>query len=437
MLLRAEAADAFVSILLFRTLEREGLTPADRGLATALVLGVLRHRERLDYALAPLLRRPLQRLPAAIRTILRMGAYQLLDLDRIPKAAAVSESVTLARRHGHAGTARLTNAVLRRLAAEGAPVPPDAAADPPGHLAVVRSQPRWLAARWIARWGVEEATALAAAQLRTAPSAIRANALRTTAAALLATLRDRGIDAAPGLVPDAIRVGGPVSERLPLIDLGLAVIQDEGAMLVSLAAAPLPGQTVIDACAAPGGKTTHLAALMADRGRILACDVHPRKLQALAARCALLGVNCVEAHDRDARAIGQLWPGLADIVLVDAPCSGLGTARRRPEIKWRVREDDLPRHAALQGALLDGASGAVRPGGRLVYSVCSLEAEEGADVVRAFLARRADFTLTAFPATFPRTIGGQPIDGCESGEVMLWPHRHDTDGFYIAVLRRR
>jgi 16S rRNA (cytosine967-C5)-methyltransferase len=175
---------------------------------------------------------------------------------------------------------------------------------------------------------------------------------------------------------------------------------------------------------------------MANDGRILACDVHPRKLQALAARCALLGATCVEAYDLDAREIGHRWPQAADAVLVDAPCSGLGTIRRRPEIKWRAAEADLARHAALQGALLDGACEAVKPGGVLVYSVCSLEREEGPEVVRAFLARHRGFALTAFPATFPRAIGGRPVDGVERGEVVLWPHRYDTDGFYIAVIGR-
>lgn len=434
---RAEAADAFVSILLFRALERQQLSPADRSLATALVLGVLRHRGRIDYALSSLLRRPLETLPASIRTVLRMGAYQLLDLDRIPKPVAVSETVTLAARHGHAGTAGLVNAVLRRLAADGPPALPDAAADPAGHLAVRYSHPRWLIERWIARWGGGEAAALAAAQTQPAPSAIRVNTLRTTPDALRAILNERGIAATPGLVPDSFRVEGAVGDRLPLVEAGLAVIQDEGAMLAALAVGAAPGQTIIDACAAPGGKTTHLAALMANDGRILACDVQPKKLQALAARCALLGAGCVEAYDLDARAIGRRWPEAADAVLVDAPCSGLGTIRRRPEIKWRAAEADLPRHALVQGALLDGACGAVRPGGLLVYSVCSLEPEEGSDVVRAFLGRHPDFTLTPFPAAFPRTVGGRSVDGVERGEVVLWPHRYDTDGFYVAVARRR
>ncbi len=434
---RAEAADAFVSILLFRTLEQTRLSAADRGLATALVLGVLRHRERLDHALAPLLSRPLQSLPSAIRTILRMGAYQVLDFNRIPKPVAVSEAVTLARRHGHVGTARLVNAVLRRLAADGAPPLPDAATDPAGHLAVAYSHPRWLVARWIARWGFDETAAMAAANSRPAPAAIRVNTLRTTPAALLEAFRERGIQTSPGLVPDSIRVGGSLTDRLPFVDQGLGIIQDEGAMLVSLAAGVGPGQIVIDACAAPGGKTTHLAALMANQGRIIACDVHPGKLQALAARCALVGAGIVEAYHLDATEIGDRWPGLADAVLVDAPCSGLGTIRRRPEIRWRALEADPSSHAERQRAILDGSCGAVKPGGVLVYSVCSLEVEEGPGAVRAFLARHPDFAPVPFPKAFPRAVGGQSVDGVEAGETLLLSHRHDTDGFYIARLRRR
>jgi 16S rRNA (cytosine967-C5)-methyltransferase len=436
VLLRAEAADAFVSVLLYRTLERAALSPVDRALATAISLGVLRHRARLDHALAPVLRRPLESLPPAIRTVLRMGAFQLLELDRIPDAAAVSESVTLAARHGHRGTARLVNAVLRRLAAAGAPPPPDPRADPAGHLVVTCSHPRWLVERWVACWGLEEATALAAANLRPAPSVLRANRLRTTPEALLDALHRRGVQAGPGLVPDAIRVRGTLTERLPLFEEGLFAVQDEGSMLVTLAVAPEARMTVIDACAGAGGKTTHLAALMGNTGRVLACDVHPRKLQALARRCAAMGATQVEAYHQDGRDLGRRFPGLAHAVLVDAPCTGLGTIRRRPEIKWRVDAEALARCATLQTALLAGAAGAVRPGGALVYSVCSLEPEEGPQVVRAFLASHPAFALVPMPPGFPREIGGQPIAGTETGEIWLWPHRHDVDGFYMARLRR-
>lgn len=426
-----------MSILLYRTLERSSLSTADRALATALTLGVLRHRERLDYALAPLLRQPLPDFPPAIRTILRMGAFQILDMDRIPAAAATSESVTLARRHGHVGTARLVNAVLRRLVAEGPPPPPDAATDPVGHVAVVYSHPHWLVARWAAHWGFDEARALAAANTRPAPSVLRVNTLRATRDEVLANLRGRGVSAEPGLVPEAVRVHGSLVQRLPVIDEGLCAVQDEGAMLAALAVAPAPGSVVIDACAAPAGKTTHLAALMQNEGRVLACDIHPRKLQGVAHRAAAMGATCVEAYHLDAREIGRRWAGEADSILVDAPCSGLGTIRRRPDIKWRAVEADLARHAATQRVILDGVAGAVQSGGVLVYSVCSLEPEEGPEVVQAFLAGHPSFGRAPLPDGFPRIVGGSPVEGTMSGEIRLLPHRHDTDGFYVARLRRR
>lgn len=434
---RAEAADAFVSTLLFRTLERSALSGADRALATAITLGVLRHRGRVDYALRHILERPLEDLPAAIRTILRMGAYQILDLDRVPAPAAVSESVALARRHGHVGTARLVNAVLRRLADEGPPALPDPEADPVEAIAIAHSHPRWLVARWVAAWGMEEAAGLAAANTRPAPSVLRVNTLRSTRGDLLASLHRHRIVAEPGLIEDAVRVHGSLTERLPFVAQGLCAVQDEGSMLVAHAVGPAPGMTVLDACAGSGGKATHLAALMRNEGRVLACDLHPGKLRALAKRSAALGATCVEAHHVDARELGRLMPVRADAVLVDAPCSNLGTVRRRPEIKWRASPDDLPRHAEAQRAILDGAAGAARSGAILVYSVCSLEPEEGSLVIEAFLARQPAFERDPLPEGFPRILNGRPVDGPEPGEARLFPHRHDTDGFYVARLRRQ
>ncbi len=439
MLYRAEAADAFASTLLFQTLARSSLSDADRALATTVALGVLRHRARLDHALECLLTRPLEGLPAAIRTVLRMGAFEVLDLDRVPAPAAVNEAVALARRHGHAGTAGLVNAVLRRLVAQGPAPLPEAGSDPIGHLSVVHSHPRWLVTRWVARWGMEEARALMAANVRPAPATLRVNTLRTTQAELIDLLRARGLIADPGIVPEAVRVQGSLTGRLPLYDQGLCGPQDEGAMLVvhALADAALPGSTVVDACAAPGGKTLHLAALMLNRGRVLAADVHPAKVQALARRVAVFGATCVEVHHLDALEIGRRWPEQADAVLVDAPCSGLGTIRRRPEIKWRVEEASLARNAQAQQAILCGACSAVRPGGTLVYSVCSNEPEEGPGVIRAFLLAHPSFGLAPLAGAFPRTAGSSPVDGVETGEVHLLPHRHGTDGFYIARLQRR
>jgi 16S rRNA (cytosine967-C5)-methyltransferase len=425
-----------VSVLLHRTLGRSALSAVDRGLATAITLGVLRHRARLDYALAPLLERPLDELPPAIRTILRMGAFQILDLDRVPASAATSEAVNLAHAHGHKGTARLVNAVLRRLAATGAPALPDPARDPLAHLAVAASHPRWLLERWVERWGFDEAAALARANAQPAPSTLRVNTLLATRDDVLAALSARGIDARPGLVEDAIRTHGSPGLRLALIDEGLCVPQDEGSMLVSVAVDAAPGAVVIDACAGTGGKAVHMAAMMRNTGRILACDIHPAKVEALARRASALGGSCIEPEHVDARAIGRRWPMLADAVLVDAPCSGLGTIRRRPEIKWRARAQTLARHRAQQSEILMGAAGTVRPGGHLVYSVCSLEPEEGEHVVAAFLAGHPEFAWAPFGPRFPASVAGAPVAAGRAGETRLLPHRHDTDGFYIARLRR-
>lgn len=439
VLYRAEAADAFVGTLLFRTLARSSLSKADRALTTAVVLGVLRHRARLDHAMAELLTRPLDTLPPAIRTILRMGAFEIMDLDRVPAPAAVSEAVALARRHGHAGTAGLVNAVLRRLAAEGPAPPPEAGSDPIGHLSIVHSHPTWLVSRWVARWGMEGAAALLAANTRPAPTTLRTNTLRTTRDDLIGLLRAMGLDADSGIAPEAVRVHGSLVDRLPLRDKGLCAPQDEGAMLVAhaLADVVISGSTVIDACAAPGGKSLHMAALMANAGRLLAVDIHPGKARALERRAAEFGATCVEVHNLDAQEIGLRWPGAADAVLVDAPCSGLGTIRRRPEIKWRVDERSLTEIAQRQQAILRGASGAVRRGGTLVYSVCSNEPEEGPEVVMWFLSEHPSFALAPFADAFPRSAGGCAVDGVEAGEVHLLPHLHGTDGFYIARLQRR
>ncbi len=436
---RAEAADAFVWPLLYHTMARSVLSAADRALATEITLGVLRHRARVDHALASLLRRPLADLPAAIRTVLRMGAYQLLALDRIPPAAAVFESTALAKRHGHTGTARLVNAVLRRLAAEGPPPLPDPAVDPIAHLATLYSHPTWLIARWAARFGRDETAALAAANTQPAPSAVRANTLLVTPAELIEAFRARGIPAKAGTVAESVRVRGSLVDRLPLLERGWFAIQDEGAMLVAHAVAPMPGQSIIDACAAPGGKTIHLAALMRNEGRVLACDVHQGKVEALARRCASMGATCVVTRHMDARTLGATFAASADAVLVDAPCSGLGTIRRRPEIKWRMTEEALGRHARAQEAILAGAAGAVQPGGEIVYSVCSLEPEEGPHVVRAFLDRHPTFEPAPLPESFPAEVAGASIDprARAAGEIFLLPHLHDTDGFYIARLRRR
>jgi 16S rRNA (cytosine967-C5)-methyltransferase len=453
---RVDDDGAWSGVLLRRVLQRAGLSPVEEALATELTLGTLRHRAEVDWTLARFTRTPLGALPARIRGVLRMGAYQLLFVPRIPPHAACSESVELAKRVGHVGTARLVNAVLRRVAASPERPRDGVTAEA---IAVRHSHPAWLVSRWMARFGVDETRALCDANNATPPSTIRLNTLRGAPDLIAARLADRGVCTEPSAwLPEGRRVvaaggegQGPVdrraraSARQAAYDEGWCSPQDEASMLVARLLAPCPEETVIDACAAPGGKTTHLAALMENRGRIVACDVHPAKLDAVSRQCARLGVTIVETCQLDAARLGETHAGEAHRVLVDAPCSGLGVLRRRPEIKWRLRPDDLRTRATEQRRILDGASAAVRPGGILVYSVCTPEPEEGVEIVEAFLAAHREFTPASTDG-WPPGPGGVAAPFGESGAAaiarhapgtaLLLPHHTGTDGFFIAALRR-
>lgn len=425
ILQRVELEGAFSNVVLQSALARSPLAPGERELVTELVLGVLRWTGRLDWTLQRRCNYPLADLPPAIRLVLRLGAYQLLFLRAIPAAVAVSSSVELARQYGHRGTAGLVNAVLRRVAREGEAAPPEGVEE---RVAVLQSHPLWLVRRWMAQWPEEQVWALCEANNTSPPAYLRVNTLRANPEAAGQRLEQAGLEVQPGNLPESLRVRGPLGPRLALAEEGWVVAQDEAAMVVAYAVDPQPEELVVDACAAPGGKATHLAALMGNRGRVVACDVHPRKVRTLARRAQVLGARCLEVRQCDAR---QLDVRGADRVLVDAPCTGLGVVRRRPEIRWRVQPEDLPRAGALQREILGGASRAVRDGGVLVYSVCSTEPEEGEQVVD-WLVASGQFVFDPF--TIP---WGQGILEAPQGRLRLWPHRHGTDGYFVARLRRR
>jgi 16S rRNA (cytosine967-C5)-methyltransferase len=435
---RVDADRAFSGTLLRRVLDRAALSPADAALATEITYGTLRHRAEVDWVLSRFTRIPLDKLPSRVRAVLRMGAYQLLFLDRIPPQAACSQSVQLTKQFGHAGTARLVNAVLRRVASSSVTLPDDAGT--PEGMALRYSHPLWLVRRWVERLGADEARALLRVNNTPPPASVRLNTLRGAPDAASAALRAQGVRTAPSvLLPEGARIlEAAPKARHSAYAAGWFTPQDEGSMLIARLLDPRPGETIIDACAGSGGKTTHLAALMANRGRIVACDIFPAKIAAVRRQCARLGVTIVEPQVMDARrlATGQ---GRADRVLVDAPCSGLGVIRRRPEIKWRVSADQLPAFAVRQRELLAGAAAAVRPGGCLVFAVCTIEPEEGPAVAAGFVRSHEEFEpapIAGWPpgaagAPTPAAIPGPP------GTAFLLPHRHGTDAFFVAAFRRR
>jgi 16S rRNA (cytosine967-C5)-methyltransferase len=429
VLVRVERDRAFADLALEAALERARLDPRDAALCTEIVYGTLRWRRHLDWRLAPHLKRPLAKLDPWVRAVLRLTAYQLLFLDRVPRWAAVDEAVSVARlKSRSAGPAEFVNAVLRAFTR--APGPPRLPADPVEAAAVRWSFPDWMTARWIARYGREDAERLMAALNERPPVTIRANTLRVSREDLARRLRDEELaETDPtALAPEGLTVRRGAVSRWAAFAAGWCTIQDEASMLIARLLDPQPGELVADTCAAPGTKTTHLAQLMGNRGRIVAMDPHGGRLELLAQAAARLGVSIVETHVGAVAAVSGRWKGRCDRVLVDAPCSNLGVLRRNPEVKWKREEHEMPRLAEKQRGILAAAAALVRPGGHLVYATCSLEREENDDVVGAFLGEHRDWLVDP-PETFP-----VPPD--PDGVIRCLPHVHGTDGFTAVRLAR-
>jgi 16S rRNA (cytosine967-C5)-methyltransferase len=423
---------AYATLALAGELGRaRALSDADRALATELVYGVLRRRARLDHALGALAPRGLERLDARARDALRLGAYQIL-FTRVPAHAAVDDAVEAMKHARGAKLAGLANALLRRLAREGEPPPP---ADPVERLAVVESAPRWLVDDALRRFAApDEARALLAALNEPAPLWLRAHPPRATrdqlAERLVAERPAARFGTSP-LVDEALRVdgAGDVHTTRAFAE-GAFSTQDLAAQLVGRLVDPQPGEQLLDACAGVGGKATHLATLAGDRASIDAADLSERKLELCADQARRLGLSSVRTIACDLSDAGApLQPGY-DRVLLDAPCTGLGVLRRHPEAKWRRTSSDAAALAELQAALLLALAPRVRPGGLLVYSVCTFTDEEGPRQLAAFRAAHPEFAVE--PPADPRWRA--LVDG--DGALRTWPHRDDADAFYAVRLRR-
>jgi 16S rRNA (cytosine967-C5)-methyltransferase len=394
------------------------LAPRDRAFLHELVLGTLRLRGALDFALAPLLeRQTIERLQPAVRAVLRLGAHQVVHL-RVPDRAAVSESVDLAR--GVAPRAAgLVNAVLRRLARDGPPSPPDPDKDPLAWLTTAGSLPSWLAERWLSRLGPAAAVARARAWLAPPPAVFRLNPRVPDAFEQVV---------AAGVAPVALTVPGAwlATGASPhdLAAKGVVYVQDQGSQMVGRLAEG--GRRTLDACAAPGGKSTLLADVNGPTATVVAAEASPRRVRTLAeivGRWGAPGVHVVAADG-----LRPPLRGSFDSVLIDAPCSGLGTLARHPDIRWRAKAGDLPYHAARQGALLRSLAPLVRPGGTLVFATCSLEPEENEGVVEPFLASHAEFAIARGP-DWAEPLADGPF-------YRTLPEKGGGDAFFAARLTR-
>lgn len=414
-------------------LQRAMLGAADRALMVRLVYGTVAWQLYLDHLLAGFSSRPLSQLDPAVRTLLRMALYQVVHLARVPDFAAVDTAVRLAKRHRRGQAVPFVNAVLRQAAKGWRHVPlPSPERDLAGYLSVRFSHPRWLVDLWLAEYGPEQTHALLAANNEPAPTVLRVNRLRVSREALLERWRNDSQQAVPGRYsPVALELRGRVERGLSH-DASEYTVQAEAAQLVGFLVAPQPGDSILDACAAPGGKCTHLAELMNDSGVIVALDPNPRRVERIRKEVRRLGLSIVRAEQADA----LTWtasPPLFDRVLIDAPCSGLGTLRQHPEIRWRRKREDLTSSAALQLRLLRAGAAKVRPGGVLVYATCTLTREENESVIDRFLAVQPGFRVedprSDLPDSARELIGPDAF-------LRTLPHRHSLDGFFAARLRR-
>ncbi len=432
--MRVAQDGAFANLALDAALRQAGaLEPREVALATELTYGSLRWQLQLDRALAAHSDRALDDLDDPVRVALRLGAFELLHHGKVPAHAAVNEAVEVVKELKAGRAAGFVNAVLRRLSETRAPPPPPSReVDPVGHVAALTAHPRWMIERWSSWLGPSETERLSEANQQQAAPAVRVARRRATPQQAQEVLQKSGIDSRPGKYsPDALILA---SGAPPALDIdghaqGLFQAQDEAAQLVSLFAAPDRSARILDACAAPGGKACHLAEI-ADQGSVLAVDLHARKASAVAETARRLGLENLEARAADATVpIPDVPLASFDLVLLDAPCSGLGTLRRHPEVKLRRTPEDVDHLAQLQARLLSSVQRDVRPGGLLVYAVCTLTPEECDEQVQRFLGAFPQFRVERPPAGFP-------ADCLDRDFLRTLPHRTGTDGFFAARLRR-
>lgn len=430
ILLTVDKNQAYSNLLLHQTIEKYKIDAKDRGLLTEITYGTLQHKLTLDYYLEPFIR---GKVDLWVRWLLRMSLYQMEYLTRIPPHAAVNEAVEIAKRRGHKGIASMVNGILRSILRQGVPSTADIK-NPVERLAIETSHPHWLVERWVESYGLEETAAMLRENNIPPVQTIRVNTTRTTVKEVLASLEAEGVKAQQSdMIPECIHLTNGTVARTKAFKEGLITIQDESSMMPANVLDPQPGMKVLDMCAAPGGKTTHIAEKMDNKGSILAMDLHPHKLDLIDENTARLGLDIVQTAPIDGRKAAEfLAKNSFDAVLVDAPCSGLGVMRRKPDIKYTKREEDLESLQNIQLAILDNAAQVLKPGGRLVYSTCTVDKRENEGTVEAFIAAHPEMERETI-ANLPEKLLAKQTDGM----LQVFPQDFGSDGFFVAAFRKK
>lgn len=429
---------AFANLVLDDFLKNSVLSGKDRALATEIIYGTVKNRNRLDWIIDNLVKN-ISKLDIKVRVILRMALYQIVFLEKVPASAATNEAVKLSKKMFHQGVAGLVNGILRNYVRNPQQISwPKPEENPLEYLEIIYSHPAWMIKRWLKRYSFSAVEEMCRFNNEPAEMWVRTNTLRTSREDLEAQLEQEGCRTQRSWrAPEGLLLkDAPPLYRLKSFQDGLFTVQDESSMLAAHFLRPRPGQEVLDVCAGPGGKTTHLAQLMENSGSILACDVHEHRLKLIEENAQRLGIKTIKTHLQDATKMDKQGRSF-ELILVDAPCSGLGVLRRRPDSRWRKSEEDINTLAALQVNILENALNLLKTGGRLIYSTCTIEPEENYGVIEQ--VKRSNPAIRALDLT-PFALY-QPVSEEEKAELQkgarqYLPFKDKMEGFFIAGLEK-
>ncbi|MFS0637429.1 16S rRNA (cytosine(967)-C(5))-methyltransferase RsmB [Mesobacillus foraminis] len=429
-----EKNQAYSNLLLNNAIEKNKIDKKDTGLLTELIYGTLQRRMTLDFYLDPFIKNN-SKLEKWVLQLLRLTLYQMVYLDRIPDRAAIFEAVEIAKRRGHKGIAGVVNGVLRSIQRQGLPSL-DAISDPTEKLAIETSHPVWLVKRWVSQFGYEKTKEMCEMNLTAPLQTARVNVTRISVEDCLLQLEKEGFLVEPSpIIPEAIKCLRGNLAASNTFKEGLLTIQDESSMLAAYALGVKKDDMILDACAAPGGKSTHIAEKLQNSGKVLSLDLHEHKVKLIAENAGRLGLTNIETKKLDSRTIQEhIEPETFDSILLDAPCSGLGVMRRKPDMKYTKREEDLSRLQQIQLDLLQAVSPLVKIGGTIVYSTCTVDREENQETVRLFLEKNPGFEGDLSLADrMPEAV--RPL--IRGYDIQILPQDLGSDGFYIACLQRK
>jgi 16S rRNA (cytosine967-C5)-methyltransferase len=431
---RVHKTGSYANLLLPKRLQESDLDVRDRAFVTELTYGTLRAKGTLDWVVKKFSSQKIDKIPDLVLDLLRMSIYQIIYMD-VPDHAAVNEAVDIAKKNFHPGISKFVNGLLRSVSREKENLPwPDRDADPVKYIALKYFHPMWMVKSWIEEFGVADTEALCAANNRPPKMMIRVNILKTDPDALAQALKDAGWTVEAGsYLREALSVrGGGDITRLSQFKQGQFYVQDESSMIIAHVVDPQPGETVLDAAAAPGGKTTHMVELMKNKGQIISVDSNVNRVNLMKQNFSRMGASIALPIQADAKKINTVIKKPVDRALLDAPCSGLGVLARRPDSRWNKTQEQITELMSLQTDMLDAVAGAVKPGGVLVYSVCTLTRQETRLVVERLLRIREDFYVDDIAAYLPESLRADVKDDM----IQLLPHKHGVDGLFIARLRR-